>query len=114
MTYAMALAGDTLQPVAPGILPAMMPLFDKGLTLDPSTARETLLTLAPAFDINPFPDRERESKTWLSEEDGPITDVHMLMARAPWFSLNDEQALQILHEVHRAVSQYAAANGLYR
>ena len=62
--------------------------------------------LAPAFDINPFPDRERESKTWLSEEDGPITDVHMLMARAPWFSLNDEQALQTLHEVHRAVSRW--------
>lgn len=62
--------------------------------------------LAPAFDINPFPDRERESKTWLSEEDGPITDVHMLMARAPWFSLNDEQALQVLHEVHRAVSRW--------
>ena len=30
----------------------------------------------------------------------------MLMARAPWFSLNDEQALQVLHEVHRAVSRW--------
>ena len=62
--------------------------------------------LAPAFDINPFPDRERESKTWLSEEDGPITDIHMLMARAAWFSLNEQQARQILGEVHQAVRQW--------
>jgi serine/threonine-protein kinase HipA len=26
-----------------------------------------LWRLAPAFDLNPFPDKERESKTWLSE-----------------------------------------------
>lgn len=62
--------------------------------------------LAPAFDINPFPDRERESKTWLSEEDGPITDIHMLMARASWFSLNEQQTRQILGEVHQAVRQW--------
>ena len=62
--------------------------------------------LAPAFDINPFPDRERESKTWLSEEDDPITDIHMLMARAAWFSLNEQQARQILGEVHQAVRQW--------
>jgi hypothetical protein len=41
-----------------------------------------LWRLAPAFDINPFPDKDRESKTWLSEQDGPITDVQMLLARA--------------------------------
>jgi hypothetical protein len=29
--------------------------------------------LAPAFDLNPFPDKQRESKTWLSERTGPIT-----------------------------------------
>jgi serine/threonine-protein kinase HipA len=63
-----------------------------------------LWRLAPAFDINPFPDRERESKTWLSEEDGPITDIHMLLARAPYFALDKEQALAVLAEVHAAVS----------
>lgn len=35
--------------------------------------------LAPAFDINPFPDKERESRTWLSEQSGPITDLNALM-----------------------------------
>ena len=27
--------------------------------------------LAPAFDVNPFPDRVRTLKTWISEESGP-------------------------------------------
>ena len=27
--------------------------------------------LAPAFDVNPFPERLRELKTWISEETGP-------------------------------------------
>lgn len=62
--------------------------------------------LAPAFDINPFPDKERESKTWLSEQDGPITDLRMLLARADYFALDANQALAILSEVHAAVSDW--------
>lgn len=62
--------------------------------------------LAPAFDINPFPDKDRESKTWLSERDGPITDVRMLLARASYFALDEEQALTTLGEVHAAVSTW--------
>ena len=27
--------------------------------------------LSPAFDVNPFPDRVRELKTWITEETGP-------------------------------------------
>lgn len=65
-----------------------------------------LWRLAPAFDINPFPDKDRESKTWLSEQDGPITDVRMLLARAPYFALDEEQALVVLGEVHAAVSNW--------
>ena len=62
--------------------------------------------LAPAFDINPFPDKDRESKTWLSERDGPITDVRMLLARASYFALDEQQALTVLGEVHAAVSNW--------
>ena len=62
--------------------------------------------LAPAFDINPFPDKERESKTWLSEQDGPITDVSMLLARAAYFGLDAVQALAVLAEVHAAVANW--------
>ena len=65
-----------------------------------------LWRLAPAFDINPFPDKDRESKTWLSEQDGPISDVQMLLARAPYFALNEAQALAVLGEVHAAVSNW--------
>ncbi|MBN9462587.1 MAG: type II toxin-antitoxin system HipA family toxin [Burkholderiales bacterium] len=65
-----------------------------------------LWRLAPAFDINPFPDKERESKTWLSEQDGPITDVQMLLERAAYFALDRDQALAALAEVHAAVSSW--------
>ncbi len=65
-----------------------------------------LWRLALAFDINPFPDKDRESKTWLSERDGPITDVQMLLGRAPYFALNGTQALAVLGEVHAAVSNW--------
>jgi serine/threonine-protein kinase HipA len=65
-----------------------------------------LWRLAPAFDINPFPDKDRESKTWLSEQDGPITDVRMLLASAPYFALDETQALEVLGEVYAAVSDW--------
>ncbi len=62
--------------------------------------------LAPAFDINPFPDKVNESKTWLSEEDGPITAVSDLMARAAYFSLGPGQAQAVLAQVVAAVSEW--------
>lgn len=65
-----------------------------------------LWRLAPAFDVNPFPDKDRESKLWLSGQDGPITDARMLLARAPYFALNEEQALIVLGEVYAAVSRW--------
>jgi serine/threonine-protein kinase HipA len=63
-----------------------------------------LWRLAPAFDINPFPEKDRESKTWLSEQDGPITGVQMLLGRAAYFALDAEHALRVLAEVHAAAS----------
>ena len=62
--------------------------------------------LAPAFDINPFPEKDRESKTWLSEQDGPISDVGMLLARAAYFGLDEAQARTVLAEVHAAVANW--------
>lgn len=61
---------------------------------------------APAFDFNPFPDKERESKTWLSEDSGPITSVHELMAQAARFELGEAQAKAALAEVVRAVDSW--------
>jgi serine/threonine-protein kinase HipA len=62
-----------------------------------------LWRLAPAFDLNPFPDKDRESKTWLAEDTGPITDLAMLMEKASCFHLDAPEARRILGEVHRAV-----------
>lgn len=62
--------------------------------------------LAPAFDLNPFPDKARESKTWLSEEDGPIVDVETLLTRCSSFSLGRSEALAVLAEVHGAVTAW--------
>jgi serine/threonine-protein kinase HipA len=62
--------------------------------------------LAPAFDLNPFPDKLRESKTWLSDEDGPITDLSMLIARAGWFALDTRQAREVALAVAQAVAAW--------
>ncbi len=59
--------------------------------------------LAPAFDVNPFPDKDRESKTWLSEEHGPIVDVSGLLAHCRQFALNSAEAKEVLSEVYKAV-----------
>jgi serine/threonine-protein kinase HipA len=62
--------------------------------------------LAPAFDVNPFPDKDRESKTWLSEDMGPVTSLSMLMERADYFSLQPAEALKALAAVYAAVCDW--------
>jgi serine/threonine-protein kinase HipA len=48
--------------------------------------------LAPAFDLNPFPERVRESKTWLSEDTGPVTSLEMLLDYSEYFALARSEA----------------------
>ena len=55
-------------------------------------AGDTKWALAPAFDLNPFPERERESKTWLSEDTGPITSLDMLLDGAAYFGIGRQDA----------------------
>jgi serine/threonine-protein kinase HipA len=62
--------------------------------------------LAPAFDLNPFPDQDRESKTWLSEDSGPVTSLNMLMERAEYFGLLRAEALNSLSAVYAAVRDW--------
>jgi len=62
--------------------------------------------LAPAFDVNPMPDRDRESKTWLSEDTGPITSMAQLLGQAAQFALTREQALAIVRDLVLAVLQW--------
>jgi len=35
--------------------------------------------------VAPLPDKGRESRTWLLEQDGPVTDVETLLARCAYF-----------------------------
>lgn len=65
-----------------------------------------LWRLAPAFDLNPFPDKERESKTWLSEDTGPITSVKTLLEQAARFELSADEARQALADVVSALGHW--------
>lgn len=69
--------------------------------------------LSPAFDLNPMPGDRRESKTWLTEDSGPIDSRDMLMKGAPYFRLDAEEAAAIWAEVARAVESWRiVAKGL--
>ena len=62
--------------------------------------------LAPAFDLNPFPDKDRESKTWLSEDSGPISSTQQMLDQAARFELSHPQAQSIVEEVTTAVKRW--------
>jgi serine/threonine-protein kinase HipA len=64
--------------------------------------------LAPSFDVNPFPDRVRELKTWVSEEAGPEATIDALMSVLPYFRIAVPRARDILRQVEHAVSQWRA------
>jgi HipA-like C-terminal domain./HipA-like N-terminal domain. len=63
-------------------------------------------TLAPAFDVNPFPERVRELKTWISEDTGPEATIEALMSVAPYFRIDRDTAIRILAEVEQATSRW--------
>ena len=67
-----------------------------------------LWRLAPAFDINPFPDRVRELKTWVSPDTGPEATIDALMSVTPYFRLSTRRAKTILREVEDAVATWRA------
>lgn len=69
--------------------------------------------LSPAFDLNPMPGDRRESKTWLTEDSGPIDSRDMLMEGAPYFRLDAEEAAVIWAAVAQAVDSWrVVAKGL--
>lgn len=59
--------------------------------------------LAPAFDVNPFPDKDQELKTWLSEDTGPVSSIEDVVRVADYFWLKPDQALRILEQVYSAI-----------
>ncbi len=65
-----------------------------------------LWRLSPAFDLNPFPERVRELKTWISEEAGPEATVAGLFSVTDYFGIAPTRAKAILRDVDRAVSSW--------
>jgi serine/threonine-protein kinase HipA len=65
-----------------------------------------LWRLSPAFDINPFPERIRELKTWISEDTGPEASITALMSTTKYFGLSARRAAEILHDVEHAVANW--------
>ncbi len=63
-----------------------------------------LWELAPAFDVNPFPDRYRELKTWISENVGPEASLDALRSEAPYFRISPARSEAIIAEVTQAVN----------
>jgi serine/threonine-protein kinase HipA len=68
-----------------------------------------LWRLAPAFDINPFPDRARELKTWVSPDTGPEATIDALMSVIAYFRISVRRAKEILREVESAVAGWRKA-----
>lgn len=61
--------------------------------------------------MNPFPDRARELKTWISEDAGPDASIRALMDTAPYFGLGPARAAAVLGEVEGGVSAWRAVAG---
>ncbi len=68
--------------------------------------------LAPAFDLNPFPDRVPELKTWISPRAGPAASLAALRSEAPYFRIKPAQREAIIGEVAAAVAEWRRQGAL--
>jgi serine/threonine-protein kinase HipA len=64
--------------------------------------------LAPAFDLNPFPDKDQELKLWLDESYGPVDSIEAVLDLAGYFRLDDTTAQRVLGQVVHAVRNWRA------
>ncbi|MFM0097295.1 type II toxin-antitoxin system HipA family toxin [Paraburkholderia nemoris] len=62
--------------------------------------------LAPAFDVNPFPDKDPELKLWLNEDYGPVDSIEAVVNEAGYFRLDAGEAKRVLGEVYKAVRDW--------
>lgn len=62
--------------------------------------------LAPAFDVNPFPDKQRESKTWLTEATGPIVSLEQLLDNSAYFGIVRADAEAIAAKAAHATAHW--------
>lgn len=62
--------------------------------------------LAPAFDINPFPDKERALKTWISEDSGDTASIADALDVASLFGFTRGAEAAVLEKVKAAVGNW--------
>jgi serine/threonine-protein kinase HipA len=62
--------------------------------------------LSPAFDLNPFPDRAPELKTWISPDVGPTASLSGLRSVAPYFRITNVRASELLTAMKRVVATW--------
>jgi serine/threonine-protein kinase HipA len=62
--------------------------------------------LAPAFDINPFPDKDQELKLWLDESYGPVDSIEAVVRAAGYFRLDGAGVQRVLGNVHKAITEW--------
>jgi serine/threonine-protein kinase HipA len=62
--------------------------------------------LSPAFDLNPFPGKQRELKTWISEDTGPSGSIADCLGVGRYFGLAKPEAVRILKDVVTAVQDW--------
>jgi serine/threonine-protein kinase HipA len=67
--------------------------------------------LSPAFDVNPFPERARELKTWISQDTGPVASIDALLSVIGHFRIPDAMARAVLRQVEHAVAQWRTLGG---
>ena len=63
-------------------------------------------SLAPAFDLNPAPARQREFKTWMSADIGPRATIDNAMLALKPFGIANKRGLEILRDVENAASRW--------
>ncbi len=61
---------------------------------------------APAFDLNPFPDKMRALKTWISQESGEVASLDEAFAISKSFEISKDEAKAILSEMKAVISKW--------
>jgi hypothetical protein len=57
--------------------------------------------------LNPFPDKQRELKTWISEDSGPSGSIRDCLTVARYFGLDKADTTRILKEVTTPVKNWS-------
>ncbi len=64
--------------------------------------------LSPAFDINPFPEKQHELKLWISEDSGISGDMTHAIEATKRFGISEVRAKEIMLELLKGTSNWVS------